>query len=174
MGIMKRYSTRSLGWILAGGLLLGALFQACSVDHGLGPTTQGIRGTVHFEGTWPDSILEVRVVVFGSYPVESFLDLAGYSGSLPLGCDSCDYSVVLPAGEYGFVAAACRSKANWDASCLLGFYHAPGSPQVPESIVVGAGVFTPGADIMVDFSGFSGDAAILPVRVGPVLKDPGV
>lgn len=136
------------------GLLL-CVFAAvgCSPDHGLAPTVQGIRGKVRFGGTWPDSILEVRVAVFETYPVESFLDLSGYSDSIPLGSDSCFYEVSLPPGEYGIVAVVCRQSASWDATCLLGFYYDGGSDETPQAITVRSGAFVEGIDISVDIDG---------------------
>jgi hypothetical protein len=122
----------------------------------LGPTTQGIRGNVRFEGVWPDSILEVRVVVFETYPVESFLDLVGYSDTLRLGCDSCGYEVSLPPGEYAFVAAVCRARPMWDTTCVLGFYYDPGIPDIPQSVTVTSGTFREPIDIGVEFAGLCG------------------
>jgi hypothetical protein len=123
----------------------------------LGPSDQGIRGTAHFGGAWPDSILEVRVAVFETYPVESFFDLSGYSDSIPLACDSCAYEVRLPAGQYGIVAVVCRRSSSWDATCLLGFYRDAGEPETPRPVTVNPGAFAAGVDIFVDFC--SGSAA---------------
>ena len=139
------------------------LFWSCTGDHGLGPTVQGIRGTVRFSGAWPDTLLEVRVAVFEDYPVESFLDLSGYSDSIPLFCDSAAYEVRLAAGRYDFIAVACRRTASWDAGCLLGFYHLPATPDTPASIDLDAGVFLGGIDINVDFG--------TPLRSEPVGQD---
>jgi hypothetical protein len=125
--------------------------QSCSTDHGLGPATQGIRGTVRFSGTWPDSILEIRITVFEHYPVESFLDLTGYSEPIRLLSDSSTYEIDLPPGEYGLVAAACRTAPSWDLHCLLGYFHRPETPQVPEVVIVESGKFLAGIDILVDF-----------------------
>lgn len=125
---------------------------SCSLDHGLGPTVQGIRGTVHFVGTWPDSILEVRVAVFEDYPVESFLDLSGFSDPLPLLSDSAAYEVELPPGDYHFVAAVCRATPEWKADCILGFYSWKESPGLPRSVNVPAGTFVSYIHVVVRFS----------------------
>lgn len=115
------------------------------------PTNQGVRGTVHFDGTWPDSILEVRVAVFETYPVGSFFDLSGYSDSIPVASDSCAYEVRLPAGNYGIVAVVCRRSPSWDATCLLGFYSDAGEPETPKPVTVNPDMFAAGVDILVDF-----------------------
>jgi hypothetical protein len=129
--------------------------MSCAPDHGLEPTNQGIRGTVRFDGTWPNGILEVRVAVFETYPVESFFDLSGYSDSIPVLCDSCAYEVRLPAGQYGIVAVVCRRSSSWDATCLLGFYHDAGEPETPRPVTVNPGMFAAGVDIFVDFHSLS-------------------
>jgi hypothetical protein len=134
------------------GVILILLVQSCSIDHGLGPTTQGIRGTVSFQGTWPDSILEVRVAVFENYPVESFLDLSGYSESIPLLATSAAYDVSLAPGTYDFIAVACRKTASWDTSCVLGFYQLDDTPGTPASITLEPGCLIEGIDISVNFT----------------------
>jgi hypothetical protein len=135
------------------GLSLLAVLPSCSPDHGLGLEIQGIRGTVRFEGTWPDEILEVRVVVFKTYPPESFLDLSGYSDPVPLLSRSISYEIELAAREYAFVAVACRKTPYWNTECLLGFYHTPDEPQTPEPVTVPSGRFKDGVDITVDLGG---------------------
>lgn len=143
---LRSGSRALLGVLICTGLSIG-----CAPDHGLEPTNQGIRGTVHFDGTWPDSILEIRVAVFETYPVESFFDLSGYSDSIPLVCDSSAYEVRLPAGQYGVVAVVCRRSSSWDATCLLGFYRDAGEPETPRPVTVNPGMFAAGVDIFVDF-----------------------
>jgi hypothetical protein len=106
---------------------------------------------VRFTGAWPEGIVEVRVAVFETYPVESFLDLSGYSDSIPVFSDSSAYEVRLSPGAYGVVTVVCRKSASWDASCLLGFYHEAGDPETPKSVNVSSGTFTGGIDISVDF-----------------------
>lgn len=95
------------------------------------------------------------MAVFEDYPVESFLDLSGYSDSIPLLCDSSVYEVTLAPGEYDFVAVACRRGASWDADCLLGYYCLPATPDTPAGITLDAGVFLGGIDITVDFGTLS-------------------
>ena len=137
------------------GLLLFLSLQSCSPDHGLGPVVQGIRGTVYFQGAWPEDILEVRVVVAKDYPPESFLDLSGYSDAIPLVSDSASYEIETAPGSYGFVAVACRRSPNWDTRCLLGVYHVQGDPATPRSVEVPSGDFTCDIDIVVDFDDLS-------------------
>jgi hypothetical protein len=129
---------------------------SCSPDHGLGPAVQGIRGTVYFQGTWPAGILEVRVVVFKTYPPASFLDLSGYSDAIPLLSDSAAYRVELPPGRYAFVGVVCRESPTWNTECVLGFYHPPGEPEAPKSVEIGSGRFMRGVDVTADFSDSGG------------------
>jgi hypothetical protein len=137
--------------VLAVGCLVAILLVSCSPDHGLGPTVQGIRGTVHFHGVWPEDLLEVRVVVFKTYPPESFFALSGFSDAIPLLSDAAAYEVMLAPGEYGFVGVACRKSPDWDTGCVLGFYHVPGDPQTPQPVTVGSGEFAEGVDITLEF-----------------------
>jgi hypothetical protein len=145
---------------------------SCTTDHGLGPTVQGIRGTVHFSGTWPDSILEVRVAVFETYPVTSLLDLGGFSDPLPLLSDSASYGIELSPGEYPFVAVVCRTTPEWGSTCILSFYHQQESPDLPQSVTVASGTFIRGINMAVEFSaglpghsGFIGGPDTKPVRM---------
>ena len=153
---IRRADTLGLLWL---GVVFAISLQACSTDHGLGPTVQGLRGTVHFNGAWPEDILEIRVVVSKSYPPESFLDLSGYSDAIPLLSDSVSYEIELSPGTYALVAVACRRSPNWNTECLLGFYHRQDDPGTPRSVEVNSGVFTGSVDIGVDFgdppAGFS-------------------
>jgi hypothetical protein len=135
------------------GFLIAVSLHSCSPDHGLGPTVQGIRGTVYFQGAWPEDVLEVRVVVSKTYPPESFLDLSGYSDAIPLLSDSSSYEIMLASGTYAFVAVACRTSPNWDTQCLLGFYHVEGDPGTPRPVEVRSGDFTDDVDITVAFGG---------------------
>lgn len=133
------------------GYLAIALATSCSLDHGLAPTVQGIRGTVCFQGRWPEDILEIRVVVFRTYPPESFASLSGYSKAIPLPSDSASYKVELAPAEYGFVGVVCRKAPNWDTQCVLAFYHAPSEPEIPMPIEVKGGQFVEHVDMTVEF-----------------------
>jgi len=137
--------------IVCMGFLIVLSIQSCSPDHGLGPTVQGIRGTVRFRGSWPENVLEVRVVASETFPPESFLDISGYSEALPLLSDSVAYEIELAPGTYEFVAAACRKSTDWDTDCLLGFHHVEGYPGIPQTVEVRSGGFTGNVDITVDF-----------------------
>jgi hypothetical protein len=131
------------------------LFNSCSVDHGLGPTSQGIRGTVTFEGSWPDTVQEARVAVLKTYPATAITDLAGFGGGIEPGTADAPYSIELPQGTYPFAGVVCRTGAEWDASsimCVLGYYEQPGSPGAPAPVYVAAGVFSDSVDIIVRFA----------------------
>jgi hypothetical protein len=133
------------------GILMAVVVVSCSPDHGLGPTVQGIRGTVRFQGAWPEDLVEVRVVVFETYPPASFFDLSGYSDPIPLLSDSATYGVELAPGEYGFVAVACSKLPGWDTECVLGFYHVVGEPETPQAVNVESGKYIEDVDIRVEF-----------------------
>lgn len=144
--------------VVAAICLLAAIFivfiDSCSVDRGLGPTTQGIRGTVIFEGSWPDTIKEARVAVLRTYPATSVTDLAGFSAGIEPGADEVVYVIELSQGTYPFVGVVCRTGAEWDASsieCVLGYYEEPGSIGTPAAVHVAAGTFTDSVDIAVRF-----------------------
>lgn len=133
---------------------LPLLIQSCSVDRGLGPTTQGIRGTVVFEGSWPDSIRGTRVAVLKAFPASGITDLAGYSGEIVPGTTLKDYSIELPEGEYPLVGVVCRTGDVWgpDAvKCVLGFYEDRVTPWEPAAVCVTSGAFTDSVDITVRF-----------------------
>jgi hypothetical protein len=162
--MMIRHGIRYSGILemLSMGFLMIILLPSCSPDHGLGPTVQGIRGAVYFHGTWPEDILEVRVVVSKTYPPESFFDLSGYSDAIPVLSDSVSYEVGLAPGQYGVVAVACRRSPNWDTQCVLGFYHLDDDPGTPRPVEVGSGDFIENVDITVEF-GDPGGSPSLPV-----------
>jgi hypothetical protein len=144
--------------VLKAAFVLAVLSQSCSLDHGLEPSVQGISGTIRFHGAWPDTILEVRVAVFADYPVESFVDLSGYSDPAPLLSDSAAYGVQLAPGTYDFIAVAGRTTETWNTGCVLGFYHTETDPETPKAIHLESGEHLEGIDMTVDF-GPSGAAA---------------
>ena len=147
----RETSARVVLNLLTAALALAILAQSCSLDHGLEPSVQSISGTVRFHGAWPDSILEVRVAVFRDYPVESFIDLSGYSDPVPLTCDSAAYNVELAPGTYDFVAVAGRTTETWNTGCVLGFYHTEPDPETPNPVHLKSGEHIEGVDITVDF-----------------------
>jgi hypothetical protein len=131
------------------------LLNSCSVDRGIGPTTQGIRGAVTFEGSWPDSVQEARVAVLRTYPAAAIADLAGFGGEIEPGADEALYAVEVSQGTYPFVGVVCRTGAEWDATsikCVLGYYEEPGSQGGPAAVNVVAGAFTDSMDIIVRFA----------------------
>ena len=133
-------------------LTLAIVLAACSIDHGLGPTTQGISGRATFEGAWPDSIAELRIVVLKYFPARTEFDIAGYSDPVTPGTHSYDYTIEVPPGRYPFVGAICRVRRYWDQRalhCILGFY----GTAYPETVTVESGQFLEQVDIHVTFGG---------------------
>jgi hypothetical protein len=164
---LTRYTVRVLLLVAVGVALV-----SCSPDHGLGPSTQGIRGTVHLPVTCPESILEIRVAAFKNYPVESFTDLSGFSDSLARSAGSSFYEITLAPGTYPFVAVVCRTTPSWGTDCVLGFYCSEDPPPTPMSVSVPPGVTVDDIDIWVDLEvsavRFGGAALISRSRLKPM------
>ncbi len=147
-GLCGRTQAISFIWYF----ILSVVLGACSIDHGLSPTTQGISGRATFEGAWPDSIAEVRIAVLKYYPPRTAFDIAGYSSPIEPGTNSFDYSMELSPGAYPFVGAICRVGLGWDEralQCILGFY----GTAYPETVRVESGKFLEHIDIHVKFGG---------------------
>ena len=166
-GSLRRQAKTALGL-----LATCAALVACSPDHGLGPSTQGIRGTVHRTEACPDSILEIRVAAFNNYPVEAFTDLSGFSDSLSRCADSSFYEITLGPGTYPLIAVVCRTSASWGTDCVLGFYCSQDDPATPASISIPSGVTVENVDIWVDPEAgaipFGGRATMFPSGSRPV------
>jgi hypothetical protein len=141
------------------------VFAAC--DHGLGPTTEitGMAGSISYLN-WPtpDSLLDLRLVVFKNYPPENILltvltDTAFvYPGlevpapGLPLCVDMTAFEMKIDPGTYDYVVVAQRFgpevTADWQA---VGQYDTTLSDSLPTSITITRGELLKEINIVVDF-----------------------
>ena len=72
---------------------------------GLQPVA-GVEGTLHFQGTWPDTIKGAALVALSNFPsdVTQAADLlVNYSTPAPAPTDSADYFIQLKPGTYYFI-----------------------------------------------------------------------
>ncbi len=144
------------------------LFTFAACDHGLGPTTEitGMRGSISYLN-WPppDSLLDLRLVVFKNYPPENILltvltDTAFvYPGlevpapGLPLYVDTTVFKMEVDPGTYDYVVVAQRFgpevTADWRA---VGQYDTMLSDSLPTAITITRGELLKDINIVVDFN----------------------
>ncbi len=140
------------------------VFPAC--DHGLSPTAEitGITGSISYLN-WPppDSLFDLRLVVFKNYPPDSiFLEvLTGnaivYPGlgspGLPVNVEMTVFEMGLDPGEYEYVVVAQQFgpnvKADWRA---VGQYDTILSDSLPTAITISQGKLLKEINILVDFN----------------------
>ena len=151
---------------LCAGLLLVALFAGC--DHGLSPELSspaglpGFAGTIRFTGPWPppDSLFDLRVVAFRSYPPKNILEefLNGtleFSDALRLNVTEQSYALRKDGlrGTFAYVVVAQQYGPNaFQHWRVVGVYTTTGDVAVPSPVVLGLGAFVEGVDIAVDFT----------------------
>ena len=147
-----------------------SLFTSCYKGHGLSPTaeqrdTSGIRGTITFTGTWPDSTKEVRVAVLRQYPQgmndpDSLLgfvisNLAAFGDTVPRFVDHYDYNLPLEPGIYAWVLVIWFPDIEayiFGVKELGAYYRDPLDMAIPTPVNVVAGIITPGIDITADLA----------------------
>lgn len=135
----------------------------CTVGHGLGPASEpqkeigSIRGQVTFRGAWPDSVAEVRVVVYAEYPPSNFFLIDGFSDPIPIDVPEYEYIVLLKPGTYEFVFVVYRKEGqSWLESVLsvrgfLGMYVDPSDSTRPGAVQIEPGGNVTGIDVVTDF-----------------------
>jgi hypothetical protein len=158
--------------ILIGCVFLSGLI-ASGCTHGLEPppvpTAQpGFGGTVYFISSWPhppvDSVYDIRVVAFYSYPPQNILTAVLDSQVLvypPIGpgttpklfVDSMSYLLdVTSPKTFKYVAVAMEYGPNyetdWKVVGAYGYSHGIGAP---DSVVIPPNTFVNGIDVNVDF-----------------------
>lgn len=154
-------------------IFLSLFLMQC--DQGLSPeeeTSQltGVSGTVYFRN-WPspdspppDSVYDIRLVLFPVFPADSsIMDdiIAGravvYPGisdenRLPLNVDSLIYQIQLPAGHYEYFALAHQYSSNvfsdWQ---VVGHYDTTLQDPLPTAIYIEAGQLLKDINIYADF-----------------------
>lgn len=138
-------------------------FISCDVDHGLSvddlseKIKHGIKGTIIFNGTWPEDIVESRLVASVSFPPNP-ADTLSFSDPIPLGVDRFDYEFSLkPEKTYRLIAAVFREKEkSWEISNVLAVYSQ--KPDVfgllfPDSVVVESDTsIVEGVDLFIDLN----------------------
>ena len=139
---------------------------SCYEGHGLDPTDRsGIRGTIHFEGQWPDSTKEVRLAVLKSYPEglsdpgEIFIfvlnNLVKFSDPIPLYVPEYKYEVELDPDLYGWILVAWFPETEtyiMDVKELGAYYKSGVVEELPTPVLVPSGEMVDGIDIIADFA----------------------
>ena len=155
-----------LGIIFTALILLFGCNQGLSpADSAIGEGPSGIAGTLYFSN-WPtpDSLYDLRVVVFKTFPPEDILSalLTGQAYAyppidslpLPFYVDSLNYQIELPPGIYEAVTVVYRYGpvilSDW---AMVGLYHRPDAPTdtIPDAVTVRPGQMTQQIHIQVNF-----------------------
>lgn len=157
-------------------ILLLASFTIISCDHGLAPPPQekieqGITGTIYYQGIFPDSLKEHRLIAAKMYrkfrSMNEIMELI-LSGSdsihiypsilqSPLSLtkvDSIKYKFVLPPALYKYIAVAQTSGAILDSSKwkIVGVHSLDSITWDPRPIHIGSGSFVDSINITVDYN----------------------
>jgi hypothetical protein len=149
-------------------LLCACAVVLASCEHGLSPVPEsagkpqpGIAGHVTVVSTWPpkDSLFDLRVVIFRTYPPAGILQefLAGklrFSDPLPLNTGGFDYSLRADdlEGVFAYVVVAQQYGSNpFENWRVVGVYAPTGDLTKPGAVDLGTGKFVSGIDITVDF-----------------------
>jgi len=144
-------------------IFTGILLVSC--DHGLDPEQAlgdpGFGGTISVRMAWPppDSVRQLRVVAFRTYPPNEVLTevlngTAVFSDELPYGEAEISYTIQDPTfrGVFEYIAVAQNYGPDlftqWRA---VGVYTVTGDVQLPSPVDLGDGRFVEGIDIVVDF-----------------------
>lgn len=142
-------------------ILTTFLVTSCGgLDPGTLPDPANVHGIITFVGgpqAWPDTLLEVRVVLFDRQPLapDSVLSAilngrAAYTDTLPRFVDTCSYSIPIPQPPhtFGYVVVAARVGPNlikdW---MMLSLYHDTLNQTEPRVLSV-----SEGAQARVDFT----------------------
>lgn len=146
-----------------------SLITFSSCDHGLAPPSEnvnnmsGITGIITYEN-WPaDSLYDLRLVIFKSYPPDNIIEdvfngrAIVYPGlgdpGLPTYIDTTGFLVELNSGTYEYVVVAQQYGENpstdWRA---VGQYDTLAGDDLPTAITVYAGRLLEEINIHVDFN----------------------
>lgn len=155
-------------WIL---LFATLLLVRCYDGNGLKPPveTSGIRGTVRFTGSWPDSTKQAWVAVLKEYPtgitdttaLQMFVisNLVAYE-EIPSQVEQYDYEFTLDPGTYGWILVAWFPDVS---AWLLGvkqigaYYADPENQTRPTAVTVEADLILEGIDIAADLGRIGND-----------------
>jgi len=145
-----------------------SLLFLISCDEGVEPEEKqvGFIGTITFQGEWPDSIKQSRIVLFQDplLAVGDFnaVNLKFASGPIPLGVSTYSYNTTamaeygeVIAGEYAYLAVAQSTSEELSLSrsawVVAGVYYVGGNTSTPGTLVVPANTVLEGIDIACDF-----------------------
>ncbi|MFQ5604743.1 MAG: hypothetical protein ACE5HS_15850 [bacterium] len=127
--MMKCVKTSILAY--AGWLTLALSLLQCDLDHGLQVKKElnniphGIKGTLTFNGAWPENMAEARLVAAANFPPEPSdpLDSFIFSDPIQIGVETLDYGLMLNPASYQIIAVIFREKAtSWDIANILSVY----------------------------------------------------
>lgn len=137
-------------------------FYGCDIDHGLDVkdsteiVRHGIKGKIIFNGAWPETIAETRLIASVSFPPDPSnpLDEFIFSDPIPFGVDTFEYAFSLKPETYRIIAVISRERSqSWDISNLLAVYSPLPGLLIPDSVVVATDTsVVEGVDIFVDLS----------------------
>ena len=146
-----------------------SLVSFFSCDHGLAPPSEsetdisGIKGIITYEN-WPaDSLYDLRLVIFKSYPPENIIEDVLYglaieypglgNSGLPTYIDTTRFIVELNPGKYEYIVVAQQYGENpntdWRA---VGQYDTLAGDEMPTAITVDANKLLENINIHVDFN----------------------
>lgn len=132
---MKSFRTSVFIIILS--MLSAYYFISCDVDHGLGvdelsgKIKHGIKGTIIFNGQWPENIAETRLVAAVNFPPDP-ADTLFFSDPIPFGIETFDYEFSLEPDTFRIIGVITREMGeDWNISNLLAVY----SPIIPGTII---------------------------------------
>ena len=119
-------------------LLLGTAFLIlqCETEPGLEPVNSSIRGTIFFEGDWPEETDIVQVMASTKFPPTGTQDLI-FGDPIPFGVDSCEYILWVPPGEYQAIGVVWKEKQQaWNVTNILGMYFQAATDFLPGKVVL--------------------------------------
>jgi hypothetical protein len=114
-----------------------------------------IRGTIRFNGPFPENTLATAVAAYIQKPAED-VEYFIYLKSMDFSIDSNPYAFTLPvesAGGVGYLAVFWLSdRSGLDDFKTIGFYEDPAQPGQPGSIILKENETITGIDIEADWS----------------------
>jgi len=140
-----------------------------SCDHGLAPPSgsetniSGIKGIITYEN-WPaDSLYDLRLVIFKSYPPDNIIEDVLYGRAivypglgdpgLPTYIDTTGFLVELNSGTYEYVVVAQQYGENLNTDWrAVGEYDTLAGDGLPTAITVDTGRMLEEINIHVDFN----------------------
>ena len=136
-------------------LVLGIalLSLQCEIDAGLTPVNSSIRGTIFFEGEWPEETEFVQVMASTKFPPTGTQDLI-FGDPIPFGVDSSEFILWVPPGDYQAIGVVWKEKQQaWNVTNILGMYFQSQTDFLPSNVVLeGKESHVDSVDIVAKFS----------------------